>query len=415
MSDAGTRSERIEGAPVLSWVADLLWPERSGVDVSLAPGHPRPPAGTRAWAAIPTAAEPTILVPLLPRAGAAALHQFNQSMSQAARVRKAIGGLVFRVGAGRLVGHGQLRVAATDSSASRDDLIETLLTSVTGATHVDLAISVGRALRPNLKPVLQVLDRSGDPIAYVKVGWNPLTTALVRNEARTLEAWAAAPPRTFGVPRLLGERTWNELSLTILSPVPHRLWRRGPRNQPPPAPMLAEVAELGGIEGATLGDSAFGSEVRSRIEVLGDTRAAGVLAGASRELIDGAGHLELRFGRAHGDWSPWNMGRVGDRWFVWDWERSSRPVPVGLDALHFGFEVSFHKEGSRVEEAATTALHRTTPFLHAVGVDASARPVLLRLFLIERLLRLEEGRTLGVAVDERLADGLRRTLAGGSR
>ena len=54
----------------------------------------------RAWAVMPSASNPTVLIPVGGRAGASALRQFNDSMSQPARVRKAAAGAAVRVGGG---------------------------------------------------------------------------------------------------------------------------------------------------------------------------------------------------------------------------------------------------------------------------------------------------------------------------
>ena len=55
---------------------------------------------------------------------------------------------------------------------------------------------------------------------------------------------------------------------------------------------------------------------------------------------------ELGFGRWHGDWSPWNMGRAGGRMQVWDWEQSAVGVPLGFDAVHFLLQRLFRDEAS---------------------------------------------------------------------
>jgi hypothetical protein len=43
-------------------------------------------------------------------------------------------------------------------------------------------------------------------------------------------------------------------------------------------------------------------------------------------------------GAWHGDWTPWNMGVLGGRLCVWDWERFAAPVPLGMDLLHHHFQ-----------------------------------------------------------------------------
>ena len=98
------------------------------------------------------------------------------------------------------------------------------------------------------------------------------------------------------------------------------------------------------------------------------------------------------------------MRRSGDRLFVWDWERSSRPLPMGFDVLHYWFESAFHKEGWTWPTPAEKHTERRGR-LQALGIPGDRR-TLFSLFLLERSVRLEEGRAAGMPVDERLLGGL---------
>jgi hypothetical protein len=413
MTDAIPLEDRtIAGAPTLSWVAELFWPESSLAHVTLVRTGKRPGVGAAGWSPLPSADEPTILVPLSRRAGAASMRQYNQSMSQTARLRKAIAGAAIRAGAISMITKEQLHVSLSDVPIDWRGLIESVLPDLVGVRRVEVAISVGRALRPNVKPVIQVMDRRGKPLAYAKIGWNDLTKDLVRNEARALRAWEASPPRSFGVPRLIRETGWNGLTVALLSPIPHRLMRRGRMNASPPARVLAEVIELGDSERAPLGRSAYWSGVMSRIEALDGSEVASGLRSALSRVGSDAGDVELRFGSCHGDWTPWNMGRADGRLFVWDWERYADPVPVGFDALHFEFEVAFHKQRADVAAAAERALACAARSLDLLDVPANARRLLARLYAVERILRLEEGRSVGVPVHEGMLFGLQRMLTG---
>ncbi len=176
-----------------------------------------------------------------------------------------------------------------------------------------------------------------------------------------------------------------------------------------------EVAKLGGVERSALATSSYLGQLNARISSLPEAASArAALRSASIRSERSSGDRELSFGRNHGDWSPWNMRRSGDRFFVWDWERSSRRVPVGSDVLHYWFESAFHKKGREVADASREAADRARPTFDALGIPVASQAVIHSLFLLERSLRLEEGRAAGMPVDERLSDGIARLIDGGS-
>ena len=410
MSHPVSSSGRLaEMSPSLAWLSGLLWPVGSGSRVTLTHGSGRRPSDTRVWAVLPSAANPTLLAPASGRPGGSALHQFNDSMSHASRLRKVLVGVVIRSGAGALVSRDKLTVSVGGVDDA-SDLLDSVLPGIVGEPRIEVAISIGRQLRPNLKPVLQIMDPGGRVLAYVKIGWNDLTRDLIQNEARALRSWGSSPPRHFEVPRLIHEGEWNGLAIAVLSPIPHRLIRRGPRNMVPSVEVLREVAELGGSERSRLGGSPYWSRLRSRFDKVA---VNGEMADAIRSIlsrVEGSGDQELTFGCCHGDWAPWNMSHADGKLFVWDWERSARPVPVGFDALHFWFEVGFHKEHLEVADAGRSSFVRSSKTLERLGVDASARSTMMRLYLIERLLRVEEGRASGVPVHRGLSQAILREL-----
>ena len=74
--------------------------------------------------------------------------------------------------------------------------------------------------RPNQKPVILMGDGGGDAIGFVKVGWNPLTTTLVANEARALRRAASTDLTPVRAPRLLHHSTWNGLAIAFIEALP---------------------------------------------------------------------------------------------------------------------------------------------------------------------------------------------------
>jgi hypothetical protein len=82
----------------------------------------------------------------------------------------------------------------------------------------------------------------------------------------------------------------------------------------------------------------------------------------------------LRFGAWHGDLTPWNMATLRDTICVWDWERFSRGVPLGFDAVHYAFQgaVVRHKRDPRA--AIADCVRRAPELLAPFGQGGSGGP-----------------------------------------
>ncbi len=96
---------------------------------------------------------------------------------------------------------------------------------------------------PYRKPVLQVFDRGGEPLAYVKVGWNDWVRAAVRREATALQA-CATHPMELGVPAFLGLSSWHGLDLLVTGPLPLDSRRVSADTGLPPVSVLRQISEL---------------------------------------------------------------------------------------------------------------------------------------------------------------------------
>jgi hypothetical protein len=379
----------------IEWLHRLLWPDAPGVVLAA-----RVPSGARAWWMLPSPESPRLLVPVERGPAAASLRQFNNSMSQPARLRKAALGEVLRAGS-RLVP--MRRMVAPDGHAG--DLIGSFLPGVFGVRSVVVSISVGKDLRPNLKPVLQVMTERGEVLGYVKLGWNDVTRRMLDNEARALRAWGASPPSSFRVPRLIHHGTWDRLTALVVSPVPTPLLRRGGRCAMPRPEVLREVASLdGGIHRAPLARSSFLDRVTDRVEATPMDPSVRSVASATIGALR-ADERDVAVGTWHGDWAPWNMTTAGGILHVWDWERSEAGAPLGLDALHFSFEVGYHKRSLAPAASLARGIERCRAVLEALRVEQEL-DALSSLYVLERLTRLEEGRAAAVRTDGRLRDWL---------
>ena len=164
----------------LGWIADVLgWRMSSG---GVAEEAVREPSSTF-WA-LPGRGRPRILIPSDRRVAPGALRTFNDSMSQLARLRKGAFGVLLRLGFDGLLHLDGVRmgpVGDTDGPSILEYLENVL------GHPVEVGVALGPELRPNVKPVLQVLDARGRLVAFAKIGWNDLTKGLIDNEAGSLE------------------------------------------------------------------------------------------------------------------------------------------------------------------------------------------------------------------------------------
>jgi hypothetical protein len=141
-----------------------------------------------------------------------------------------------------------------------------------------------------------------------------------------------------------------------------------------------------------------------------DPEARSELALAIERIEHAHGDVRLSFGMWHGDLVPWNLARLGQRLYAWDWESSTTDAPVGFDALHFHFQVAFIARRYPLERAAVFAVRGARPALEALGVGTAAQSLLATLHLLELSVRHEEARSSSGDIDDRFYPAVTRVL-----
>jgi hypothetical protein len=346
------------------------------------------------YAILPSARRPKLLVPIAGRLAAGSMRSYNDSMSQAARLRRAVMSGMFRTGMQRFMKLDKVAfMTNADGSPSLLEYLESVLHQ-----PVDVSIAMVPIPRPNRKPVLQVLGSDGRPLAYAKVGWNDLTRRLVGNEVAALRTLASADLQTFSAPNVVHAGSWEGRSILITEAASSPLVRRCRRNAPPPIGVEREVSRSMWSDSEPLGSSRYLSDLDARIRGSLDDGTA--LRTRLESVIDRFRDtsVSFAFGAWHGDWAPWNMSRSPSGLVVWDWERFDGPVPFGFDRAHLHFQVDNMVHGRSVRDAAGTASAAlaAVPEIRSMG-SATARAI-LQLYLVEQVLRLEEGRSAGEAI-----------------
>ncbi|GGJ99571.1 hypothetical protein GCM10010123_31850 [Pilimelia anulata] len=380
-----TADDRDRRAAYLEEVLGVLYPQTRAI------ARPAPDA-VAAYALVPHARRPVLMVPVASRrVAAAAVRRYAEPGSRLARLKREAVIAALRTGADAVLLPD--RVTVTGDPAGT---IDGYLSAALGAElHVSVHIGPARA---NRKPVLQLITPAGETVAYAKLGTGPLTRTLVRHEAAALTALADASLTRLRVPQLLHHGQWNGHEVLVQSALP--VWLpRAPLTDDKLAAAMRELAHAGAVGAGPLGASAYWRDLRARLALLTDTADGATLADAARTLVDRHGAAELRYGGWHGDWSPWNMATLVDTLLVWDWERYRVGVPMGFDAVH-------HELQKRLAGTtdATAALTRTLARLDKLlpEVPPDAREVTALLYLVDLAARYladrqaEAGARLGV-------------------
>ena len=363
--------------PAFVWLRDLLWPQG------------RPGAPGRSYGVIVRGDRPRLIVPLENRAAMAnVLGRTSADVSPAQRLARRGGAIAAHLGILRPL----LRTRFGSGHIPGGVSIESYLASAIGVEHVDIAITVGPP-RPNAKPVLQLFTPDGATAGFAKIGWNGLTRELVTHEAEILRTLAEASPGPIEPPRLLHLGHWGELEVSVLSPLEPPTDDGALRRDPSTDELLA-LAALGRRSSGTLRDSIYGARLRERVEALAAPRGQSYAAVLDR-LDRRAGSTTLEYGRAHGDWTPWNMAPLRDRLLVWDWERSSEDKPVLLDDIHYVFQREWLRRNQPPADAVAAAVDHAAAHAPAFGLDGFAAEVIAGCYLLELALRYSENAAAG--------------------
>jgi hypothetical protein len=345
-------------------VGRLLWPPPLELSVGRIPRDSADRTLHQEFLLLPSARRPRLLVPAgRRRAAAGALRRYGVGRGRAARWKAR--GLAAGVRSGVLPLVARDRVRLSVDGPGLPTAIEGHLSELLG-TEVLVSWYLG-APRANRKPVLQVLTPAGRTVAYAKMGIDPLTGDLVRAETAALETLAAAGLRRLTAPQVLARSEWHGLPLLVQSPLPVQ----GRRRQPSVRRVQGaqeEIASIGRAPAAPLDTSGYWRTLRERVTGLPATPAARQLAGATDAATERFGEVPVSVGAWHGDWTPWNTAQVGDRLYVWDWERFAPAVPVGYDRLHWELQSDLVDRLADPLESARRCVSRAVEQLRPLGL-----------------------------------------------
>lgn len=325
--------------------------------------------------AFPSPADARLLLPTAGKAAASGLRHARRPLDRRSKLQSSLAGVALRTGAAqRLMGGFHVQCAAGSDSIER--LLESVL-----ARRVAIGIFLGPK-RANRKPVLQVIDESGDLVAIAKVGLTPLTRALAATEAAALTELQHRRGAVLTPPELLYFGEWRRHSVLVQSPLD---LCQAPIDIDPGVRSAAmrELAYSSGVQTTTWAGSSYLARLQSRASVLAHSELVQVMEAVIGWLRESPSSVD--FGTWHGDWTAWNMAVAGDRALVWDWERYEHDVPVGFDALHYAFMPALKSRAA--ETSGPRLLGSAGQILRPFGVDEQIAKEIAISYLMDLAVR----------------------------
>ena len=162
--------------------------------------------------------------------------------------------------------------------------------------------------------------------------------------------------------------------------------RRIHKARGPSIAVVEEVAALGDSGTASLAASSYRASLDARLERIRPS-ASFPAREAIRELDRRWSQLPFRFGRWHGDWTPWNMTTRDGHPIVWDWERTAPSVPVGFDLLHYAFHRSLASGRDDPARCLIESARSVAPSMRAIGVEGTHLDATICLYALEMHVR----------------------------
>lgn len=332
---------------------------------------------TAEWVGVPSANNPRILVGVTNARGTSRIIRRQMSGRRPRTV-------VARWGLGTLARAGLLTpwqaMRWTVSGPPGADHLAGQLSGVLDADDVRLTLAVGPP-RANRKPVIQVTDSHARPLAFVKVGHNPLTRALVSNEVNALQRLGTALPEV-EIPSAIAVFDWRACRILVQSSLDiptHRLPE--PQHTARLDALVKDIAAVDGLSSVPWRRHPHRDRLHRSLAALSSTDAG--LAQRIREILDQVPpELPLLTGSWHGDLNGGNFALGPDRASVWDWERFEGGVPFGFDLLHHVLHHDITVRHIAPNRATAHLLQQGPRLLLRLGLDAPAAPWVTRIYLM---------------------------------
>ena len=215
--------------------------------------------------------------------------------------------------------------------------LETLAAERLGERHASFSISFGTSGR-HRKLTVQVMNASGEVLAYIKIPMTGTGNDSVRHEASVLRKLASHRLLRNHIPTLLFAGEWQDRYILIEDALPgsggparltnahfqflQTLWDTHPTHRSG-EDIVDEVSEEW-------------EAIRVSVDLRWKQLAQEALLFARRRI----GGMKVPCGVTHGDFAPWNTRTDNGNLGVFDWECAGWSQPIWWDIFHFQTQAS---------------------------------------------------------------------------
>jgi len=195
-----------------------------------------------------------------------------------------------------------------------------------------LSISTG-APGPHRKPLVQVLDKDGEALGYLKISMNDSTNDLLRQEADALEFIRSLELQTAQIPEIIDNGTMEGGVKYIALKSTTSRFKKSYRFTYSHMDFIRELFEKTGKE-ENFGKSQLFKELNNRVNFLRD-KIPYYWTLSYKKILDRYKETVLPVYLSHGDFTPWNVFLTySGQLLIFDWEYSRYDIFLA-DFFHF--------------------------------------------------------------------------------
>lgn len=211
----------------------------------------------------------------------------------------------------------------------KDDFIRNLFKR----EHLQYAIFTGTE-GSHKKVTVQVMDREGTILGYIKVSDNVETDILLINEAKVLKGLLELEIRNGLFPKTIYHGPIHNVNIHVLDSLKTISSEFSSRLSKSHVVFLAEIFSKTSAQ-RVFSESKFAHDLKKRIERLETGKMKDSYEMVSDYLERKIGNKEIPFGICHRDFTPWNTFFHKEMLYVFDWEYTEKGYPPLLDIYHF--------------------------------------------------------------------------------
>jgi len=262
------------------------------------------------------------------------------------------------------------------------------LKSVVGNNNISFSISLGTPSH-HRKPVIQISDKKGQILFYVKVGGNEITNALVKNEARILK-FLQTKELSFEVPQISDFGEWQG-RVYCMQATSQRQTQKAPQTLSFEYLKAAKCCADLHSQLFRLQDSEYWKDITRRIDRISGEYYYHLLLLGKEKVEKNFENYLLPFHFCHGDFASWNALQLKDRIYIFDWEYARFEASPGYDLFHFVFQsLKLIKKCSPNEAFRSFRQNKTDlkliyKYLEYLKLDLNYLEPLLIIYLLDRL------------------------------